>query len=115
MTEIFTRTYDDGKVVESMLNPDRLDSPYEKIRDIHKKEFPDWKIPQLLRALFNWDRTLLYREYMTDDEFISLLQKYADENNEKLAPFIYDGDDKDDEKVNFKPILTQETQCTENP
>lgn len=110
MAEIFTRTYDDGTVVESMRNPDRLDALYEKIRDIHKKEFPDWSIPQVLQHLIDWDRVFRW-EWGTDEQFIKMLQDYADEINKKPELF-------DEHLGKFdpeKPILTQEKPCTENP
>lgn len=109
MAEIFTRTYDDGKVVDSMLNPDRLDALYEKIRDIHKKEFPDWSIPQLLQHIIFWDREFRW-EWRTDEQFIQMLQDYADEMHKKHELFEEHLDKVDPEK----PILTQEKTCTEN-
>ncbi|MBR2306079.1 MAG: hypothetical protein IKA48_02605 [Fibrobacter sp.] len=107
MAEIFTRTYDDGTVVESMRNPDRLDALYEKIRDIHKKEFPDWTIPQLFRTLANWD-TDFRREYRTDEQFIAKLLDYANELNKKFRIYAEPAEP-------LKPIMTQEQPCTENP
>lgn len=110
MAEIFTRTYDDGKVVDSMLNPDRLDELYEKIRDIHKKEFPDWPIPQVLQHIILWDRAFQW-EWRTDEQFIKMLQDYAGEIHKKPELF-------DEHLGKFdpeKPILTQEKPCTENP
>jgi hypothetical protein len=111
MAEIFTRTYDDGKVVDSMLNPDRLDVLYEKIRDIHKKEFPDWRIPQLFQQLAAWDNKFFY-EWRTDEQFIEKLQEFGDYLTQKFGPSeLFDKEDFDPEK----PILTQEKPCTENP
>jgi len=110
-TEIFTRTYDDGKVVDSMLNPDRLDALYEKIRDIHKKEFPDWSIPQLLQHIIFWDRAFQW-EWRTDEQFLKMLQDYADEIHKKQDELFEECLGESDPE---KPILTQETQCTENP
>lgn len=111
MAEIFTRTYDDGKVVDSMLNPDRLDALYEKIRDIHKKEFPDWSIPQVLQHLIDWDTKFQY-EWLTDEHFILMLQVYADEIHKKQDELFEECLGKLDPE---KPILTQEKPCTENP
>ncbi len=110
MAEIFTRTYDDGKVVDSMLNPDRLDALYEKIRDIHKKQFPDWSIPQVLQHLIDWDTKFQY-EWLTDEQFIQMLQVYADEMQKKHDELFEKCLGKLDPE---KPILTQEKTCTEN-
>ena len=107
MAEIHTRTYEDGKVVESMLNPDRLDALYEKIRDIHKKEFPDWTIPQLFRELAKWDPDFR-REYRTDEQFVAKLLDYADEFNKKFQQYAEPAEP-------LKSIITQEKPCTENP
>ena len=111
MAEIFTRTYDDGKVVDSMLNPDRLDALYEKIRDIHKKEFPDWSIPQVLQHIIFWDRAFQW-EWRTDEQFLKMLQDYADEIHKKHDELFEECLGKFDPE---KPILTQEKPCTENP
>jgi len=106
MTEIFTRTYDDGRVVDSMCDPDRLDEFYAKIRDIHKKEFPDWTIPQLFRELAKWDLDFR-REYRTDEQFIEKLLDYADEFNKKFLPYAEPAEP-------LKPIIPQENLCTES-
>ena len=111
MAEIFTRTYEDGKVVDSMLNPDRLDALYEKIRDIHKKEFPDWSISQVLQHLIAWDSKFQY-EWLTDEQFTQMLQAYADEMHKNHVVHFDEHLGKFDPE---KPIITQETTCTENP
>lgn len=84
---------------------------HEKIRDIHKKEFPDWSIPQVLQHLINWD-TKFHYEWRTDDQFIKMLKDYADEIHKNHDELFDEHLGKFDPE---KPILTQETTCTENP
>lgn len=83
---IFEKTYDDGSVVESMLDPDRLDSLYDRIRDIHKKEFPDWSISQLFKELFTRHRDFLHDWVSKPDELlIDTLRQDASELNAALG------------------------------
>lgn len=37
-----------------MRNPDRLDSFYELMHDIHKNSFPDFRFGQLISNFFSW-------------------------------------------------------------
>lgn len=37
-----------------MRNPERLDSFYEEIRDLHKRYWPDWRFGQLCSNFFGW-------------------------------------------------------------
>lgn len=37
-----------------MRNPKRLDNFYETVKEIHKKEFPDWRFGQLMSNFFGW-------------------------------------------------------------
>lgn len=37
-----------------MRNPNRLDSFYEKWRDLHKECMPDWRFGQLCSNFFGW-------------------------------------------------------------
>lgn len=97
--ETFARKYDDGREVESCLDPDRLDQVYAKIRDIHKKEFPDWSIQQLLFNLcrrypevtYNWVE-------MSDEGLVAKLEEYAAYWNAKFKP----------------KTISEEDTCTEN-
>lgn len=37
-----------------MRNPERLDSFYEELKDIHKTYFPDWRFGQFCSNFFGW-------------------------------------------------------------
>ena len=37
-----------------MRNPDRLDSFYDELKQIHKEHFPDWRFAQLWNIFFGW-------------------------------------------------------------
>lgn len=37
-----------------MRDPNRLDKFYEDFRDIHKKNFPDWRFGQLISNFLGW-------------------------------------------------------------
>ncbi len=37
-----------------MRNPDRLDSFYDELKNLHKNTFPDWRFGQLMSNFFGW-------------------------------------------------------------
>lgn len=37
-----------------MRNPERLDTFYDTLKDIHKKAFPDWRFGQFCSNFFGW-------------------------------------------------------------
>lgn len=37
-----------------MRDPNRLDKFYEEFKDIHKKNFPDWRFGQLICNFLGW-------------------------------------------------------------
>lgn len=37
-----------------MRNPDRLDSFYDELKNLHKNTFPDWRFGQLISNFFGW-------------------------------------------------------------
>ena len=97
--ETFTRKYDDGREVVSCLDPDRLDTLYAKLRDIHKKEFPDWSIHQLLTHLRHWYPELAYEWVeMSDEGLVAKLEEYAAYWHAKFKP----------------KTISEEDTCTEN-
>ena len=67
-----------------MRNPDRLDDFYNKVKDIHKKYFPDWRFGQLMSNFLGW----LYQEKKRDcffpeeDEMLKHLEEYANKNSQ---------------------------------
>lgn len=64
-----------------MRNPDRLDALYEKIKEIHKTEFPDWRIGQFMLNFMAWygakTRTDMF--YIEDNKFANALEDYIKE------------------------------------
>jgi hypothetical protein len=37
-----------------MRDPNRLDAFYDKLKEIHKTNFPDWRFGQLMSNFFYW-------------------------------------------------------------
>lgn len=37
-----------------MRNPNRLDSFYETLKEVHKDSFPDWRFGQLMSNFLGW-------------------------------------------------------------
>ena len=64
-----------------MRNPDRLDSFYEAVKNIHKEQFPDWRFGQLMSNFFGW----LYQNKSIDcffpeeNDMITYLEEFAGE------------------------------------
>lgn len=67
-----------------MRNPDRLDDFYNKVKDIHKKYFPDWRFGQLMSNFLGW----LYQEknrdcfFPEEDEMLEHLEEYVKKNSQ---------------------------------
>lgn len=61
-----------------MRNPDRLDKFYDKLKEIHKENVPDWRFGQLMSNFLTW----VYNTKNTDiffpeeDKMIQLLEEY---------------------------------------
>lgn len=61
-----------------MRNPDRLDNFYDKLKEIHKENVPDWRFGQLISNFLTW----VYNTKNTDiffpeeDKMIQLLEEY---------------------------------------
>lgn len=60
-----------------MRDPNRLDNLYEKLKEIHKKDFPDWRFGQFMLNFLGWlgqDRDPFFPE---DDAMIEYFEQYA--------------------------------------
>ena len=66
-----------------MRNPNRLDSFYDEMKEIHKKSFPDWRFGQLMSNFFGWlmsekKRDLFFPE---EDEMMEYFREFANSNS----------------------------------
>ena len=61
-----------------MRNPDRLDKFYDKLKEIHKENVPDWRFGQLISNFLQW----LYVEkgmdvfFHEEDKMLKLFEEY---------------------------------------
>ena len=62
-----------------MRDPNRLDALYDKIKEVHKREFPDWRMGQFMLNFMAWycakTRTDMF--YIEDDKFANILEDYV--------------------------------------
>ncbi len=56
-----------------MRNPDRLDIFYDKLKDIHKKDIPDWRVGQLM---YNFIKVYGDPFFLEEDEFLAAIEDY---------------------------------------
>jgi len=56
-----------------MRNPERLDTFYDELKEIHKKYFPDWRFGQFIENIRRMSRAgdLFYYE---EDKFLELVK-----------------------------------------
>lgn len=57
-----------------MRNPERLNDFYNKLKDIHKKYVPDWRVSQLL---VNFIRVYGDPFFLEEDEFLAAIEDYV--------------------------------------
>lgn len=57
-----------------MRDANRLDDFYDKIKEIHKKEFPDWRFGQFIINFCGYYGDPFYLE---EDKFIEKLENYV--------------------------------------
>lgn len=57
-----------------MRDPNRLDEFYNKLKEIHKKYFPDWRFMQLVNNIQSFYGSDLF--YAEENRFLELLDKY---------------------------------------
>ena len=61
-----------------MRDPKRLDKFYDRLKELHKKEVPDWRVGQLFINLYRW---IEYEEnidmyFLEEDRLIELIEKF---------------------------------------
>lgn len=61
-----------------MRDPARLDKFYDRLKELHKKEVPDWRVGQLFINLYRW---IVYEEnidmfFLEEDRLIELIEKF---------------------------------------
>lgn len=66
-----------------MRNPDRLDTFYATIRNIHRNSFPDWRFGQLMSNFFDW---LSYEKgvdlfFPEEDKMLEYFKEFANETS----------------------------------
>lgn len=66
-----------------MRDVDRLDKFYDELKEIHKKNFPDWRFGQMVtNVLGNWQvknkRDIFFLE---EDEMIQIFRDYVKAGN----------------------------------
>lgn len=75
-----------------MRNPERLDSFYDEIKQIHKTHFSDWRFGQLIMNVLG-DMSMEGRDpfFPEEDEMLAFFRKYAEQhspyNNWKAEDF----------------------------
>jgi len=63
-----------------MRDVNRLDGFYDKMKEIHKREFPDWRFGQFMLNFFSYYGDPFYLE---EDKFIEKLEDYVKFLNSK--------------------------------
>ena len=66
-----------------MRNPERLDSVYLQLCEIHKKSFPDMRLGQFLLNALGWINSTKKRDpfFPEEDEMVELFKEYANSNS----------------------------------
>ena len=66
-----------------MRNPDRLDSVYSQLCEIHKKSFPDMRLGQFLLNALGWINSTKKRDPFFPEEYemLELFKEYANSNS----------------------------------
>lgn len=66
-----------------MRDPNRLDSFYEKLHEVHKKAFPDWRFGQLMSNFLGW--VVVEKKvdifFPEDEKWKSWIVEYANQNS----------------------------------
>lgn len=64
-----------------MRNPNRLDNLYDTLKEIHKKEFPDWRLTQFIANMQEYFHSDMY--YVEDDKVIGRVEDFVKAIKEK--------------------------------
>lgn len=64
-----------------MRNPDRLDSFYNELKEIHKTHFPDWRFGQFVYNFLVWLNNTQHNDgfYYEEDKMLEMFKKYVGE------------------------------------
>ena len=70
-----------------MRNPDRLDSLYDKIKNLHKTLVPDWRFGQFILNFISWYASKYHNDifYIEDDKIYHYIHEFIDEMGIKYA------------------------------
>lgn len=62
-----------------MRDPNRLDSIYNEIKELHKENFPDWRMMQLINNFLGWYCNKYKNDgfYMEDNNFINIFKEFV--------------------------------------
>jgi len=62
-----------------MRDPNRLYTFYDKVRDIHMKEFPDWRFGQLMVNFIGYMATQYGIDafYLEEDKFFKYFEEFS--------------------------------------
>ena len=62
-----------------MRNPNRLDSFYDEMKEIHKKSFPDWRFGQLMSNFLGWLYSVKGRDpfFPEEEDMVEYFREYA--------------------------------------
>ena len=63
-----------------MRNPDRLDSFYDELKEIHKNSFPDLRFGQTMHFMMGWIELEKKRDpfYIEDEEMLDIIKEFAE-------------------------------------
>lgn len=66
-----------------MRDPERLDSFYSELTEIHKHSFPDWRFIQLMLNFLGWLQSEKKVDgfYYEEDKTLEYLKEYANTNS----------------------------------
>ena len=66
-----------------MRNPERLDTFYDTLKDIHKKTFPDLRFGQFCSNFFGWlaSEKKVDLFFPEEDKMIEYIKEYANTNS----------------------------------
>lgn len=66
--------------MKNMRKPERLDSFYDRLKEIHKLSFPDWRFGQLIYNLMAEIGDPFFYE---EEEMIKIIEEYASKYGKK--------------------------------
>ena len=66
-----------------MRNPERLDSFYAELKEIHKHSFPDMRFGQFMMNVLGWINLTKERDpfFPEEDEMLDLIKEFANDNS----------------------------------